>query len=156
MKILIASDWYKPTVNGVVTSIVNLKSGLEAMGHEVRVLTLSRSGKSYREGNVYYVGSLDAEKIYPDARIIIKNSRKEVEDIIQWKPDFSSSSFCSLLFLSSSSLVFNLLLDGSSSLFAFFLLFSYSVFSFPIVIAEAVNAQPCCLSDILSFLICMF
>ena len=40
MKVLITSDLYKPSVNGVVTSILNLKEGLEKRGHEVKSLTL--------------------------------------------------------------------------------------------------------------------
>ncbi|MFI3238404.1 MAG: glycosyltransferase family 4 protein [Lachnospiraceae bacterium] len=87
MKILIASDWYEPVINGVVTSIINLKSGLEELGHEVRVLTLSMSSESYREGDVYYIGSLDAQRVYPGARIKLKLTQNEVKDIIAWKPD---------------------------------------------------------------------
>ena len=41
MKILITTDWYSPAVNGVVTSVLNLRRELELRGHEVRVLTLS-------------------------------------------------------------------------------------------------------------------
>ena len=41
MKILITSDWYTPAVNGVVTSVKNLRQALEARGHEVRILTLA-------------------------------------------------------------------------------------------------------------------
>lgn len=44
MKILITTDWYEPIVNGVVTSVLNLKRELEARGHEVKVLTLSETG----------------------------------------------------------------------------------------------------------------
>ena len=40
MKILMTTDLYKPTINGVVTSIETLKEALEAQGHDVRVLTL--------------------------------------------------------------------------------------------------------------------
>ena len=43
MKILITTDWYKPIINGVVASVLNLKKELEERGHEGRVLTLSRS-----------------------------------------------------------------------------------------------------------------
>ena len=39
MKILIATDWYDPVVNGVVTSVHTLMTELEKRGHEVRVLT---------------------------------------------------------------------------------------------------------------------
>ncbi|MEG2678214.1 MAG: glycosyltransferase family 4 protein, partial [Oscillospiraceae bacterium] len=45
MKILIATDWYKPIVNGVVTSVLNLETELRKRGHEVKVLTLSRDRK---------------------------------------------------------------------------------------------------------------
>ena len=60
MKILITSDWYDPVVNGVVRSILNLKSYLEDRGFDVKVLTLSNSTESYKKGNVYYIGSLGA------------------------------------------------------------------------------------------------
>lgn len=87
MKILIASDFYIPTVNGVVTSIINLKSGLEELGHEVRILTLSMNGKTHRSGNVYYLGSLDGSKIYPDARFRVGCRKREIANILKWKPD---------------------------------------------------------------------
>ncbi|MFI3176513.1 MAG: glycosyltransferase [Eubacteriales bacterium] len=87
MKILIASDFYIPTINGVVTSVMNLKEGLELLGHEVRVLALSREGKSYYKNGVYYIDSIDASRIYPDARFIIPNKRKERREIMEWKPD---------------------------------------------------------------------
>ena len=51
MKILITTDWYKPVINGVVTSVLNLTEQLESRGHEVKVLTLSRNCHSYKEGN---------------------------------------------------------------------------------------------------------
>lgn len=89
MKILIVSDFYKPTINGVVASIINLKSGLELLGHEVRVLTLSPTKKSYydEEEKVYYIGSLNAEKIYPEARLSMRSFGKEKKDILEWGPD---------------------------------------------------------------------
>ena len=46
MKILITSDWYTPAVNGVVTSVKNLRRELEQRGHEVRILTLSQTRNS--------------------------------------------------------------------------------------------------------------
>ena len=65
MKILITTDWYKPIVNGVVTSVLNLKRELEERGHEVRVLTLSETGASYRDNEVYYVKSMDLGVFIP-------------------------------------------------------------------------------------------
>lgn len=46
MKILITTDLYLPSVNGVVTSVLSLAHGLEKRGHEVRILTLSESAHS--------------------------------------------------------------------------------------------------------------
>ena len=41
MKILLTTDVYAPTVNGVVTSLCTLRQELMRRGHTVRVLTLS-------------------------------------------------------------------------------------------------------------------
>lgn len=38
MKILITTDWYRPVINGVVTSVLNLTEQLEKRGHEVKVV----------------------------------------------------------------------------------------------------------------------
>lgn len=92
MKILITSDWYMSAVNGVVTSILNLKHGLEADGHEVRILTLSQSPHSFSSGGVTYIGSLPAGAVYPDARVRTSCGRKAVRDIIAWKPDIVHSN----------------------------------------------------------------
>lgn len=87
MKILITSDWYWPVVNGVVRSVMNLIEYLEGEGHDVRVLTLSNTTKSYRDGKVYYVGSLSAEKIYPQARISNLLAKSHLKEIKAWGPD---------------------------------------------------------------------
>ena len=87
MKVLIATDWYTPVINGVVTSVLNLKRGLEARGHEVKVLTLSVSRESVKDGNVYRVGSISADKIYPNARIISALGGELVKELIDWAPD---------------------------------------------------------------------
>ena len=71
MKILITTDWYRPVINGVVTSVLNLTEQLEKHGHEVKVLTLSRNCHSYKEENVIYAGSVGMGKIYPQARVKI-------------------------------------------------------------------------------------
>ena len=69
MKILITSDWYAPAVNGVVTSILNLRRELTARGHEVRILTLSHSSRSYVQDSVYYICSMGIGAVYPNARV---------------------------------------------------------------------------------------
>ena len=87
MKILITSDWYFPVVNGVVRSVMNLIEYLEDKGHDVRVLTLSNTTKSYRDGKVYYVGSLSAAKIYPQARVTNLLATSHLKEIKAWAPD---------------------------------------------------------------------
>ncbi len=87
MKILLQSDAYKPSISGVVTSLVNLQQGLTQLGHEVRVLTVSEShSTSYKEG-VWYLRSLSSGPIYPDTRVRDTFGRKAVEDLVNWRPD---------------------------------------------------------------------
>ena len=69
MKVLITTDWYKPVINGVVTSVVSLADGLAALGADVRILTLSNDRRSRTEDNVTYIGSIGVGKIYPNARL---------------------------------------------------------------------------------------
>ncbi len=60
MKVLITTDWYKPAINGVVTSVCNLREELQQRGHEVKILTLSRTARCYEEEGVIYMGSVNA------------------------------------------------------------------------------------------------
>ena len=69
MKILLTTDTWAPTVNGVVTSTMALRAELQARGHEVRVLTLSGNGHTHTQEGVTYLGSLDAGLVYPGARL---------------------------------------------------------------------------------------
>lgn len=91
MKILITSDWYYPVVNGVVRSVLNLKEYLESQGHEVRILTLSNTISSYQSREVYYIGSLSAKKIYPQARITNILAKTHLRNIRKWEPDIIHS-----------------------------------------------------------------
>jgi 1,2-diacylglycerol 3-alpha-glucosyltransferase len=91
MRILITTDWYEPVVNGVVTSVVNLRRELLKLGHEVRVLTLSESGLSCQRNDVTYIGSLGAGGIYPGARIRTALASKYLEELVDWKPDIIHS-----------------------------------------------------------------
>ena len=91
MKILITSDWYLPTVNGVVTSLKNLRDELKKQGHEVRVVTLSSTFKTYKRDDVYYIGSVSADKIYPEARLRAKRMKKIMRHIEEWGPDIVHS-----------------------------------------------------------------
>jgi len=87
MKILIASDWYTPAVNGVVTSVLNLRRELQRRGHEVRVLTLSQSRSSREEDGVTYLGSVPVGVIYPGARLRTALAGKWIRDLVAWGPD---------------------------------------------------------------------
>lgn len=87
MKILITSDWYSPAVNGVVTSVKNLKKELERRGHEVRVLTLSQNRHTYERDGVTYLGSVAAGLIYPGARLRTALAGKWVRELVAWGPD---------------------------------------------------------------------
>lgn len=96
MKILLTSDWYAPTINGVVISILSLKQSLERRGHEVRVLTLSHSPRSCCRDGVTYIGSFNAGHIYPNARIRLTPARPLLQDLVDWQPDIvhSQCEFC--------------------------------------------------------------
>ena len=72
MKILITTDLYEPLINGVVSSIVNLRGELENLGHEVRVLTVSNDKTSHCENHVYYMSSLPLGFVYPNIRFPVK------------------------------------------------------------------------------------
>ena len=87
MKILITTDWYAPAVNGVVTSVKNLRRGLEARGHEVRILTLSQNRHSWQEDGVYYLGSVPAGLVYPGARLRTPMVRSTMVELVKWCPD---------------------------------------------------------------------
>ncbi len=91
MKILIATDCYIPTINGVVISTVNLKNELVRMGHEVRVLTLSHTRRSYEKQGDVFIGSAGAQKVYPEARFTLPRNNRLIEELIDWNPDIIHS-----------------------------------------------------------------
>ena len=87
MKVLITTDMYTASVNGVVTSVRNLMEELEKKGHQVRVLTVSERLKSHKEDNVYYIKSVSLEKVYPNVRMPISYRHRFIRELIEWKPD---------------------------------------------------------------------
>lgn len=92
MKILLTTDWFTPAVNGVVTSVLNLRKGLEARGHEVRILTLSRSSCSYAQDGVYYLRSMGVGAVYPQARLGVPLQKKMMKELLSWGPDIVHSN----------------------------------------------------------------
>ena len=90
-KILITTDLYTVPTNGVVTSVQNLFDELTAKGHDVRILTISDTYHSRREGAVYYIRSMPLKAVYPDLRMPISFRHKLIQEIIDWKPDIVHS-----------------------------------------------------------------
>ena len=92
MRVLITTDWYEPVINGVVTSVMNLSRQLRERGHEVKILTLSRTFHSYIEGDVVYAGSIGLGCICPQARLKIPKAAGDyMEMLLEWKPDIVHS-----------------------------------------------------------------
>ena len=93
MKVLITTEWYDPVINGVVVSVENLVKGLNELGHEVRILTVSPNRRSETKGNVTYISSVNAARVYPGARVAFTSLRvsKHIRALIRWKPDIIHS-----------------------------------------------------------------
>ena len=87
LKILITTDLFTTETNGVVTSVKNLFDQLTAKGHDVRILTISDSFHSHKEGAVYYVRSVPLKAVYPDMRMPTTYRSRLIQEIIDWKPD---------------------------------------------------------------------
>lgn len=91
MKILITTDLYKPTINGVVNSVINLRRELIEKGHDVRILTLSQTFQSFELDGVSYIGSIGAGKVYPGARIKTAFASSTIQKLLDWRPDIIHS-----------------------------------------------------------------
>lgn len=90
MKILLTSDLNPGQVNGVIVSVLNLMKELEKKGHDVRLLCLSASHRSYVSEKVYYVGSLPLN-IYPDVRASLIIDSDLLNELCDWCPDIIHS-----------------------------------------------------------------
>ena len=86
MKILIATDFYLNNLGGVTTSLLALCSGLRRQGHDVRILTLSGNGQSYRDGDTYFIGSFPAYYA-PDMRMSVRFNDPLLKELMQWRPE---------------------------------------------------------------------
>lgn len=86
-RVLLLTDSYRPTVNGVVTSIDELRQGLLEAGHDVRVLTVGPVRRTTFDGSVYRLPSLDAGSIYPQARLGRPVDSATFADLVAWRPD---------------------------------------------------------------------
>lgn len=79
---------YRHQVNGVSSSVILLTDELRKLGHEVKVLALSDSRTSYRDGDDYYIASLNA-RIYPDARVTFSIRNPLLRELTEWRPDIA-------------------------------------------------------------------
>ena len=64
MRIGLVTDTYTPIINGVVSSIVTLQKELEALGHEVFVITNHKAIRSKREGNILRLAGVELKWLY--------------------------------------------------------------------------------------------
>ncbi len=92
MKVLLTTDLGPGSVNGVIISVQNLRRGLAERGHDVRILTLSKDGRSYCEDGIYYISSHNGERFYPGARVRTVFAKTFLADIWRWKPDIIHSN----------------------------------------------------------------
>ncbi|MDD3035651.1 MAG: glycosyltransferase [Candidatus Saccharimonadaceae bacterium] len=90
MKILIASDLYWPTINGVATFSRNLAIGLAKNGHEVMVIAPSQTGKKQRETDENYEIVRTASipfTFYQNFKISLNPYRDVKKVIDEFQPD---------------------------------------------------------------------
>ncbi len=103
MRIGLFTDTYPPYINGVSTSVLMLKQGLESLGHEVYVVTVNSENFHYKkEDNVLMIpgvpiGIYDFRmtSLYPlKAQKIIKSWNL---DVIHTHTEFAVGSFARLI-----------------------------------------------------------
>ncbi len=103
MRIGLFTDTYPPFINGVSTSVLMLKQGLEKMGHEVYVVTVNNESFSYKkDDNVLKIpgvpiGIMDFRQsgIYPLRAL--KIIKKWNLDVIHTHTEFSIGAFARLI-----------------------------------------------------------
>lgn len=103
MRIGLFTDTYPPYINGVSTSVLMLKQGLEKLGHEVYVVTVNSENFHYKEEeNILMIpgipiGIMDFRmtSLYPiKAQKIIKNWNL---DVVHTHTEFGVGSFARLI-----------------------------------------------------------
>ena len=66
MKILITTEFYLPFVCGITTAVIDERKALTALGHEVRVFTISSDNESFFRDGVYYIRQ-NIPQLYKDS-----------------------------------------------------------------------------------------
>ncbi len=91
MKILITTDLYFFSTNGVVTSVNNLYDELHSKGHDVRILTLSWDCSSFVHDRVYFIRAFPLDWMYPQLRGSLAVFDRLFNDLVEWRPDIIHS-----------------------------------------------------------------
>ena len=86
MKILMASDCYTFQIGGVTNAILSLENGLRREGCQVKVLALSDTRGSRKDGENYYLRSWRFPD-YPEHRISFAFHDSLLDELAAWKPD---------------------------------------------------------------------
>lgn len=86
MKVLLATDCYIFQTGGVANVVLSLENGLRKKGCEVKVLALSNSHRSYKDGESYFIRSFRFYD-YPEHRISFAFHDPLLEELTAWKPD---------------------------------------------------------------------
>ena len=90
MKILITTEFSLSFQCGVTTAVINERKCLEALGHEVRILTIYKDKVSKYEDGVYYIRS-NFPQLYKDSYAALILSDPIFEEIYEWNPDIVHS-----------------------------------------------------------------
>ena len=90
MKIAIFSDTYLPDINGVATSSYILRNALEALGHDVIVITTElKKGDDYQDvGKVYRMSGIEVKQLYGYrlANVFSLKAMKLLKETLSTKP----------------------------------------------------------------------
>lgn len=91
VRILITTDFYLPYITGVTTVVVNEQNILSQLGHEIRILTISKSTVgTYADGVYAMKGS--AIQPFRDSQLTFSYNDPLLEDIYQWKAEVVHSN----------------------------------------------------------------
>lgn len=86
MKILLLHDIQADKQNGVSVSMGILYRELKKLGYDIKILTLSDTARSHKDGDSYCMSSVPA-LVYPGIRMRPIPKSKYLKEIIEWNPD---------------------------------------------------------------------
>lgn len=87
MKIALFSETYFPYINGVATHVKTLKEGLEALGHQVLVVTADPKVSGHKlENGVLRCPAMELKEIYGFGLSLFRSTRR-LEFLRGFSPD---------------------------------------------------------------------